>query len=132
MIPWFWLWAPQFHLPLSGGVKQDIAPDTHWFFGSIRPEAGNGQVEQEIFNVASYGKQLGLILDVLLPLVNEEALASEEARQSFRKLKEIYARIENVKAHSKEQMEINAVTLLKKIEATDPEMLQRVMRAFDK
>ena len=42
MFPWFFLWAPQYHFPWSGGVKQDIDPDTTAFFNAIAPSAGMG------------------------------------------------------------------------------------------
>ncbi|POZ63930.1 hypothetical protein [Chromobacterium alticapitis] len=28
--PWFWIFAPQIHLPFSGNVLQDIDPATYW------------------------------------------------------------------------------------------------------
>jgi hypothetical protein len=65
MFPWLWFFAPQVHYPWSGSVAQQIAPDTDWFFGSIRPGAGDARIEQQAFAVASYGKQLGLITEVL-------------------------------------------------------------------
>ena len=60
MIPYNWMWSPEVHLPFSGNVNQDISPDTNWFFGSIKPNAGVGSIEKEVFEVASYGKQLRL------------------------------------------------------------------------
>ncbi|MCD4482984.1 hypothetical protein LQR31_00640 [Chromobacterium vaccinii] len=30
MYPWFWIFAPQIHLPFSGGVQQDIDPSSNW------------------------------------------------------------------------------------------------------
>ena len=66
MFPWLWFWAPQFHFPWSGSVAQQIDPDLGWFFGAIRPGAGDATVEREAFEVASYGKQLGLISEALV------------------------------------------------------------------
>lgn len=68
MYPWLWLWAPRFQFPWSGDVAQDIEPSTSWFFGSIKPEAGNAKIEERAFAIASYGKQLGLITEVLMDL----------------------------------------------------------------
>ena len=68
MFPWLWHWAPQVHLPWSGDVAQRIAPATHWFFQGIQPGAGHPRIEEEAFDVASYGKQLGLITELLLDL----------------------------------------------------------------
>ena len=63
MIPSLWYWAPRFQFPLGGSVAQRIEPD---FFSGISVDAGNGEVEREAFDVASYGRQLGLITEVLL------------------------------------------------------------------
>ena len=68
MYPWLWFWAPQVHLPWSGDVAQRIDPTTHWFFQGIRPGAGHARIEEQAFDVASYGKQLGLISELLLDL----------------------------------------------------------------
>ena len=74
MFPWLWFWAPHLQYPLSGSVEQDYKPFTNWgFFGAIKPEAGDGQIEQKIFDVASYGRQLGLITEVIMDLVNKKA-----------------------------------------------------------
>lgn len=130
MLPNNWSWSPQVHLPFSGNVKQDISPDTSWFFGAIRPGAGVGSIEQDVFEIASYGKQLGLILDVLLPMIGEGAVNSEESKQAREKLKQLYRRIEGVKAERKDAMEEAAITLLDKIKDADPGMLDRVIGRF--
>src|SRR4051794_14204007 len=116
MLPWYWMWSPQVHFPLSGSVVQDNSPDLGWFFAGIKPEAGVGSIEKEIFEKASYGKQLGLIMDVLLPLLGEGSLDPEKARKSLADLKELYEEIEQVKVEKKADMEDAAVSLLRKIE----------------
>jgi len=98
MFPWFWFWAPQIHFPWSGAVAQQIAPDTHWFFSGIRPGAGDARIEEQAFGVASYGKQLGLITEVLLALAHESPKASARAQASIDKLKAIQAEIEQLKS----------------------------------
>jgi hypothetical protein len=64
--PWLWFWAPQLHFPFSGNVAQRIEPDTRWFFQGIDPSAGDPHIEEKAFAVASYGRQLGLITEVLI------------------------------------------------------------------
>jgi hypothetical protein len=101
MFPYF-NWAPVLHYPWSGGVTQEIAPNTHWFFDSIAPGGGNSRIEQRVFEeVASYGKQLGLITEVLLDGVDEEAL-NEKGRQSLARLREIAGRIEKIKGEERD------------------------------
>ena len=97
MFPWLWIFAPQVHFPWSGSVAQQIAPDTDWFFGSIRPGTGDARIEQQAFEGASYGKQLGLITEVLLELAQQSPKASAAARVSIAKLEKIRAEIERIK-----------------------------------
>mgnify|MGYP003494737106 CR=1 FL=1 len=97
MFPWLWFFAPQVHLPWSGSVAQQIAPDTHWFFSGIAPSAGDARIEEQAFAVASYGKQLGLITEVLLELAQESPKASAAAADSIAKLERIRAEIERIK-----------------------------------
>lgn len=98
MFPWLWFWAPQVHFPWSGSVAQHIAPDTDWFFGAIPPGAGDARIEQQAFGVASYGRQLGLITEVLLELAQQAPKASARAKESIERLKQIQAAIEGIKA----------------------------------
>ena len=92
----FWTWSPQIHFPWSGGVMQQIDPDLTWFSQWITPGAGNAAIEEKAFTgVASYGKQLGLITDVLLALVEQTELTAEP--QSVEELRRIRNRIEMLK-----------------------------------
>jgi len=82
---------PTFKLPLSGDVVQSINPFTSFMtggqFGLVNISLGQSsepKVEEEVLSdVASYGKQLGRIGDVLIVLLNhfhpQEALAADEA-----------------------------------------------------
>jgi hypothetical protein len=97
MFPWLWFWAPQLHFPWSGNVAQQIEPDTNWFFGAIPAGAGAGAVEKKAFAVASYGRQLGLITEVLLDRAQHDAPASAQAQHALERLREIQARIEQIK-----------------------------------
>jgi hypothetical protein len=98
MYPWFWMWAPQLHFPWSGNVAQQIEPDTRWFFDSITPDAGNARVEKKAFEHASYGKQIGLITEVLIELGAQESGLSAKARKSLDRLKTIAKQIEQYKS----------------------------------
>jgi hypothetical protein len=102
MTPWFWFWMPQIqfpviHYPFSGAVAQRIEPNTNWFFDSIRPWAGNGQIEQQAFDIASYGRQLGLITDLLLDLAAQQPPDTPQGLEAQARLAEIRARIEALK-----------------------------------
>ena len=75
---------------------QQIDPDLTWFTHWITPAAGNAAIEEKAFSgVASYGKQLGLITDVLLAIVDQTALAAEP--KAVEDLRRIRSRIEMLK-----------------------------------
>lgn len=97
MFPWLWIWAPHLALPLSGDVSQDIEPSMRWFFGNILPEAGNAKIEQRAFAVASYGRQLGLITDLLIELAETSLPGAGNSHTTLQELKRLRAEIEKVK-----------------------------------
>lgn len=97
MYPWLWFWAPQLHFPWSGSVAQNIDPAV--FFGMIQPGAGHPRIEERAFSsVASYGKQLGLITEVLLALAAGNPAVKGEVADSLDKLGKIREKIEQLKA----------------------------------
>ncbi|WP_372660053.1 hypothetical protein [Hydrogenophaga sp.] len=97
MYPWLIFWAPQVHFPWSGNVSQDIDPTTHWFSQMIQPGAGDARIEQKAFAVASYGKQLGQLTEVLIAVAEQSPDLSPEARKALDSLRHIRAEIENIK-----------------------------------
>jgi hypothetical protein len=97
MYPWFWLWAPQMNFPWSGDVAQEIEPTTSWFFRGIRPAAGDAEIEEKAFSVASYGKQLGLITEVLIDVAEQVSTQSAESTESLNRLKLIQEAIDRIK-----------------------------------
>ena len=123
MLPWFWYWSPQFHYPLSGSVTQD-------FFQSINPAAGVGHIEKQIFDVASYGRQLGLINEVLLSLARPEDLDSDDARASLQRLHAIRDDIEKVKDANRHRLAETAAEVLEKLEKADPAALSRLLDRY--
>lgn len=122
MIPW-----SQFNFPWSGDVVQRIDPD--FFFGAIPTEAGDGETEKEIFKKASYGRQLGLITEVLLALV-EETRPGLKDQESLEKLKKIQATVETIKEGKKENDRTNARRFLDKLKQSDPEALNQLLRQY--
>ena len=97
MYPWLWVWAPRVELPWSGDIVQDIEPNTSWFFGGIKPEAGNAKIEERAFGVASYGKQLGLITELLVSLAEKQSTLDPKDSASLSELKRIQSKIELIK-----------------------------------
>jgi hypothetical protein len=71
-----------------------------------------------------------MILDVLLPLIEEGSIKTAKAKQSLADLQALQKEIDNVKAAKRGEMEQSAVMLLKKIEKTDKAMLGRIIKKF--
>ena len=97
MYPWLWLWAPQMNLPWSGDVAQEIEPTTSWFFRGIRPAAGDAEIEEKAFSIASYGKQIGLITEVLIDVAEQVGTQSAESTESMNRLQLIRDAIDQIK-----------------------------------
>ena len=130
MFPWFWFFAPRIQLPYSGPLSQTVEPNTSWFFGAIPPGAGDGELEGKAFNVASYGRQLGLITEVLLGSIGNDAVDPATARESLARLKKIYLEIEALKADRHGSLADQATAVLEKLRAADPAQLARVLERF--
>ncbi|WP_174575482.1 hypothetical protein [Polaromonas sp. A23] len=78
-------------------MAQQIEPNLGWFFGAIRPDAGDGSVEREAFDVASYGKQIGLLTEALLGLSGRSSITAEQAKVALDRLEGIRKQIEELK-----------------------------------
>ncbi len=103
MFPWVFNWSPIVHWPLSGPVRQIIAPETDWFFGRIAPDRGDARIEQRVFeDVASYGRQIGLISELLRELARDAEL-SAEGKERLQRLDEIAERVEAVKEEERQR-----------------------------
>jgi hypothetical protein len=110
MYPWNVFWAPQFQLPFSGSVAQRIEPETSWFFDGIDPASGDPKIERKAFEVATYGRQLGLITELLLDLSEQTSPRTQAGRESRQRLQRIQARIEALKSE-------DAATIVEEVEA---------------
>lgn len=134
MNPWLVFWAPQLHLPFSGSVAQRIEPNTNWFFDAIPPTAGDSQVEKKAFEVASYGRQLGLITEVLIDIAKKIPPGTDDGRESLQRLKDIQAEIERLKeqdaAALARDVEAKVERLKKKHKAQYPQLKQKIQRAL--
>ncbi|MGZ5196083.1 MAG: hypothetical protein ACXWJM_16745 [Ramlibacter sp.] len=127
MYPWLWFWAPQFHFPFSGAVAQRIEPDTNWFFNGIQPGAGNGDVEKQIFDVASYGRQLGWITEVLLAQTAKGAVAPGTADRALTHLEDVYRQSQTIKTRNADKLAQSAIDVLEKLRASNPAQFAQVM-----
>lgn len=112
-------WLGGLKLPASGDVLQDYHPLTNWFSPQVTVNyQGDADIEREIAGqVASPGKQLGKVLEVLLPIAagagnlvdqslkdmdpDDKARAKTEFDKALKALREIREGIEKVKAEVK-------------------------------
>jgi hypothetical protein len=118
MMPWLNFWPPapaSTDTPLSGDVSQ--------WFRIFSPTIVNGQgdpvLEREIVeNVATYGKQIGEITDVVLALA---AHAKLPENQALAELKDIAARVAQKKAEYREGVLERARKAMDELREHDPE-----------
>ena len=130
MFPWLWLYAPQISWPLSGAVTEAISTDA--FFRGIKPGAGVPAVEQQVFEQASYGKQLGWLMDVLVEAVDPATLHSPEAQAALVSLEKLRAKVERIKSEHRQDRIDAAIALLDKIQANSPEDLDLLLRRYER
>ncbi|WP_171100235.1 hypothetical protein [Ruegeria sp. HKCCD7255] len=105
----FSVWSPQFRFPLSGDVQQDIDPV---LAGSIRGvPAIEARVQRE---VASYGTQLGKVLEALQAL-------SQSTNTALPDIDALVDGVEAVKVECKQALRDHAEEALRKLQQADPE-----------
>lgn len=128
MFPWLWIYAPQIAWPLSGAVTEAFSTDA--FFRGIKPGAGVPAVEQQIFEQASYGKQLGWLMDVLLEAIDPAMLRSAEAQASLLNLKKLEAKVERIKREDRQERLDAAIALLDRLQTDSPQELARLLQRY--
>ncbi len=110
-------------LPLSGDVWQQMA--TSWFSPSATASTtvtnnynGNPAVEERVTReVASYGRQLGWLSEIVLAMARDEALP----RDSVLKLANATAQIDKIKSEAKNSAIEEARQALNKLAFSSPE-----------
>jgi hypothetical protein len=124
---------PNFFFPGAGGNWQTI--DTRWWSPTVSVNfAGNPAIEREVVeDVASYGRQIGWLNDIVLALAaSEGAIARDtEAAASLDKLKGAQARIAEIKARRKEVARANARSALANLAAADMDSYRALVRSLD-
>lgn len=123
MNPWLFPWWGMFRGPLSGDVTQDIAPVTSWLSPQLEFNfAGDRRIESEVVaEIASYGKQLGILSDAVLEL------AEGETGEGMARLKALAADIDEVKQQHTDKLEQRAKAELDRLKHQDPQALARLL-----
>lgn len=116
MLTPFDIWAPMIRAPFSGDVTQEITPRF------LSPDIqGIPEIEHKVqTEVASYGKQLGKILEALQVL-------SEATEKPLPEIDKLVTRIEEVKNTSKETFKDDAVAALKRLRDADKDAWREVL-----
>lgn len=110
MLSPFDIWSPTFHAPFSGDVTQEITPRV--FSPDIKGSMG---IENRVqTQVASYGKQLGKILEALMVLAAKDKTALPD-------IEKLIDDIEVVKTDAKDLLREEAIAALARLEKADPE-----------
>jgi len=123
--------SPQVFLPLSGSVAQRIEPNTNWFIDHIDPSAGDAAIEQQAFGVASYGRQLGLIAEVLLDLAAQQAPNTAQGQASLARIADIQAQISEIKASPPEDLIGDIASRVRQFKGAHAKAVAQLKRALD-
>ena len=108
MLTPFDIWSPIIRAPFSGDVTQEITP--RFLSPDIK---GSPAIEERVQReVASYGKQLGKVLEALQAL-------SEATGTDLPEIDGLVAEIETVKAGAKEGLRAEAEAALARLKAVD-------------
>lgn len=126
MNPWLLPWWEMFKGPLSGNVTQDISPITSWLSPQLEFNfAGDHLVEKKVVeDVASYGKQLGILSEALLEIADSKNGAAVD------KLKKLIDQIDEVKNQHAESLEYKIKADLNRLKEKDPVKLKRLIDEY--
>ena len=126
MNPWLFPWWGFFKSPLSGDVNQDIAPQLSWLSPQFEFSfAGNRRIEADVVaDVASYGKQLGILSDAVLEL------AENAEGEDVTRLRELVEQIEAVKQRHTDTLADKVKVQLDQLKREDPQALKRILADY--
>jgi hypothetical protein len=124
---------PDIFFPGGAGNWQEIM--TRWWSPNIAVNfAGNASIEREVTeDVASYGRQIGWLNDVVAALAKDSAAVKNDAKAE-RALKALMAardKIEAIKERRKASALDNARGALAKLGAADKGEYSRLVRSLD-
>jgi hypothetical protein len=115
----FWV----FRSPLSGDVNQRITAP--WFSPSLTVNyAGDPQVEDRVVTeVASYGRQLGWLMEITIALAKQQELPEE----TLRRLEQAFEKIDAIKKSVQRSVLDEAQMALDRLERDQPEVYKRLL-----
>ena len=119
LTPYYW-----FKSPLSGDVTQDISPN--WFSPTVEVNyAGDKNIEAKVISeVASYGKQLGILSEAVL------ALAGDNMAPEIERLREVNDQVNKIKEENSLDLGQTARESLERLWESDPDAFADLIRHF--
>lgn len=104
-----------------GQLTQPILPD--WSLQRVDVNfAGDIGIEKEVVaNVASYGKQLGIITEAVLALAS-----GQQADESIKRLREIADEVEKIKKERERSLADQARAAMEKLAKLEPDMARQI------
>jgi hypothetical protein len=120
-----------FNFPGAGGNWQEIM--TRFWSPNISVNfAGNAAIEREVNeDVASYGRQIGWLNEVVLALCGGAPLDGTAAGDALSKMKAAQKRIEAIKARRKTDALECARNALKTLQTEDASAYRHLLRSLD-
>ena len=110
-------WEGMMKYPFSGDVTQAISPYTNWFSPQITVNAGDPRLEARILtDGASYGRQLGVVIDALRAVVEKK-----QDKEAFAALTKLADKIDGIKEAHRGNLAAQAEDSLKKLWSSDPD-----------
>ena len=125
MLTFPFAWMPDFgHRPADR--DDDANPTAAWLKPVTVSYAGDREIEDRVVSeVASYGKQLGLISDALLEI------ADDRPGKAVERLRSVVNRVEQVKARFNRALEEKAEEAFTALLAADPVAAERLVGALE-
>lgn len=114
----FWL----FKLPLSGDVMQRIS--LPWFSPTFNFAGDAGIEKQVVSEVASYGKQIGWLNELVIKLAEQQAVDADV----LKKVKKAVEDINEIKKTQANTVLHTAVDALKQLEASEPQLYKELIK----
>lgn len=116
------VWAPIFRAPFSGDVTQSIAP--RFWSPDIQ---GVPEIEHKVeTEVASFGKQLGKLLEAVEALGKNAKLSEKEDLDKLAAISDLVTRIDAVKKETTEALEADAKNAMRRLKNADPGAWKRI------
>lgn len=123
MFPWMNPWLNAFNVPWN---NQDISPVTTWFSPELEFNfAGSKAIESQVVaEVASYGKQLGILSEAVIDL------AEGKKGKALEDLNNLAAEVDRIKNQHRETLSAKTRLMLDELKKEDPEALKNIVKEY--